>query len=70
MLYFSQQQNSLLDIIMFAHEKVLLLKELRMRRIKVEISNVRLHRTKDKRRTFEGRVVFYLHFDRNDEEEE
>lgn len=28
MLYFSQQQNSLLDIMMFAHEKVLLLKEL------------------------------------------
>jgi len=46
MLYFSQQQNSLLDIMMFAHEKVLLLKELRKRRIKVEISNVRIYSTK------------------------
>jgi len=31
---------------MFAHEKVLLLKELRKRRIKVEISNVRIYSTK------------------------
>ena len=46
---------------MFAHEKVLLLKELRKRRIKVEISNVWMLHGKHKRRTSKESVVFYLH---------
>ena len=54
---------------MFAHEKVLLLKELRKRRIKVEISNVRIYTRNDQRRTFEQERRFYLRFKQDEEED-